>query len=122
DDIKRILNTNYKRINEKDYTEDISEYAFVPEQTKGLDVVVKTKKIGVTDIDLLIDLGENSRYRVMVSATNENEDDKKSPFILKTNIILNEIDNSGEVEKDALAKSSKELFNFIFKDKDLDIE
>lgn len=122
DDIKNILKTNYKKINEKDNTEDVSEYAFVPEDTKGLDVVVKTKEIGITNIDLHIDLDENSRYRLILSATNENEIDKKSPFILKTNIILNEINNSGEVDKDALAKSSKELFDFIFKDKNLDIE
>ncbi len=121
DNVKEILKTDYEEINEEYSSDDSNEYAFVPEGAKGVDIKVETKGRDVIDINLYINLVEDSNYILMLMATNEDITDENTTFKLQTSILsnINEeyIDESGQVKEGALTEKNIELFSFIFKDK-----
>lgn len=123
DDVKSILKIDYKEINDEYYRENTSGYEFVQEDAKGIEIKVETKDKKIKDADLYIDSAEGSNYRLILRATNESILDKESPFNLETSIMLNIseefIDESGHAKEGALTKKNVELFNFIFKRKNI---
>ncbi|WP_434798191.1 hypothetical protein [Terrisporobacter vanillatitrophus] len=125
EDLSNILKMDYEIMEDEDeyHSEENYKYLFVSDFGEGAYIDVETDGMKVIYIKLNIYFGQNSNYNLTLSATNENELDEKSPFRLDTNIStsLNKDSNdkSGNPKEEALIESSTELFNLVFKNKEI---
>lgn len=117
EDLSSILDMDYENMNDEYDEEENSQYLFVSDFGENAYIDVETKGINVKDIRLRINLVENSNYSLSLDATNENEIDKEGPFRLVTSISANH--KSAYPKEEALIKSSTELFNLVFKNKEI---
>lgn len=117
EDLSSILDMDYENMNDEYDEEENSQYLFVSDFGENAYIDVETKGINVKDIKLKIGLGDKSNYSLSLDSTNENEIDKEGPFKLVTFISANH--KSTYPKEEALIKSSTELFNLVFKNKEI---
>lgn len=123
EDLSNILKMDYESMNHEDESDESYRYLFVSDFGEDAYIRVETNGIEIKNIQLKIDLGENSNYNLTLYATNENELDKQSSFRLDTYISTSlsedSIDELGNTKEEVLIESNIKLFDFLFKNKTL---
>ena len=117
EDLSNILNMDYENMDDEYDKGENSQYLFVSDFGENAYIDVETKGINVKNIKLKINLVEDSNYSLSLDATNEDEIYNEGPFILVTSISANH--KSVYPKEEELIKSSTELFNLVFKNKDV---